>query len=128
MIYRSFEEVLTSCAPCIVLVYTDSDLTLRTIPNSSDTIANLDPNYTTYLHLIHTMSTLNPSYLRSLPSVRQRSALVYDLAKQGKLKCWRLDEEKMDAVVDYCIGTIQVRVCFRFEIVEFRSLGMSSRN
>lgn len=50
---------------------------------------------------------LTPSYLRSLPSIRQRSQLIYSLARQDKLQHFTLHEDKLDTVVDYCIGVIK---------------------
>jgi hypothetical protein len=50
---------------------------------------------------------LTPSYLRSLPSIRQRSQLVYSLALADKLQHFTLHEDKLDTVVDYCIRVIK---------------------
>jgi hypothetical protein len=50
---------------------------------------------------------LTPSYLRSLPSIRQRSSLIYSLALADKLQHFTLHEDKLDTVVDYCIKVIK---------------------
>jgi hypothetical protein len=50
---------------------------------------------------------LTPSYLRSLPSIRQRSSLIYSLALADKLQHFTLHEDKLDTVVDYCIRVIK---------------------
>ena len=50
------------------------------------------------------------SYLRSLPSIRERCTRVHELAKQGRLEYFDYHPEKEDEVVKFCIGIIQVSV------------------
>lgn len=50
---------------------------------------------------------LTPTYLHSLPSIRQRSGLIYSLALADKLQHFTLHEDKLDTVVDYCIKVIK---------------------
>lgn len=77
------------------------------------TIAHYHPTTSQHSRRHDTMSQsqpqppLTPSYLRSLPSIRQRSSLVYSLARQDKLQHFTLHEDKLDTVVDYCIGVMK---------------------
>jgi hypothetical protein len=41
-------------------------------------------------------------YLRSLPSVRERSTHVYRLAEARQLEYWAVDFAKLPSIVDYC--------------------------
>lgn len=45
-------------------------------------------------------------YLRTLQAVRERSQLVYDLAKQDKLQHFVLDESKLESVADYVLELV----------------------
>lgn len=48
------------------------------------------------------------AYLRSLGAVRARSKQVYDLIVAGKADHWDWDESKLQTVIDFCAGLIQV--------------------
>jgi hypothetical protein len=48
------------------------------------------------------------AYLQSLPAIRERCALVFNLAKDGKLEYWEYHAEKENEVIDYCANVIQV--------------------
>lgn len=48
------------------------------------------------------------AYLRSLGAVRDRSKQVYDLIVAGNADHWDWDESKLQTVVDFCAGLIQV--------------------
>ena len=54
--------------------------------------------------------TKDVDYLQSLSAVRQRSAEVYELAKQGKLDNWSLHEDKYVNIVAYCSDLMKVSV------------------
>ena len=47
------------------------------------------------------------TYLRSLQAVRDRSKLVFDLARAGEVDHWIWHEEKLDEVVQYCMDIIE---------------------
>lgn len=47
------------------------------------------------------------TYLRSLDAVRDRSQLVFDLAVRGKADHWDWNQDKLDDVVEYCLGIIK---------------------
>jgi hypothetical protein len=48
------------------------------------------------------------TYLRTLPSIRERCNRVYDLATQGKLQYFDYHSEKEDVAVELCIDIIKV--------------------
>lgn len=48
------------------------------------------------------------AYLRSLSAVRDRSKQVFDLVTQGKADHWDWHEDKLPAIIDYCLNIIQV--------------------
>lgn len=47
------------------------------------------------------------TYLRSLQAVRDRSKLVFDLARAGEVDHWTWHEDKLDEVVQYCMSIIE---------------------
>ena len=57
-----------------------------------------------------TDSAATVSYLRSLQAVGERSEQVFRLLQAGKLDHWDWQPEKLDGVVDYCIGLMEVCV------------------
>lgn len=48
------------------------------------------------------------AYLRTLPAVRQRCSLVFDLATQGKLQYFDYHPEKVVDAASFCIGLMKV--------------------
>lgn len=54
-----------------------------------------------------------PSYLRTLPAVRERCSKVYKLAQEGQLEYFELHEDKLAEVVDFC-GKIITVSCSTF--------------
>lgn len=47
------------------------------------------------------------TYLRSLTAVRERSQLIFDLARAGEADHWTWHEDKVDEVVQFCMGIIE---------------------
>jgi hypothetical protein len=52
--------------------------------------------------------TSGRSYLRTLPSIRERCSKVYELAQHDKLTFFSLHEDKLQEVVEYCGKIITV--------------------
>lgn len=55
-------------------------------------------------------------YLLSLCAIRERSKIVGDVAKAGKLSHFELHEDRLDDVVDFVIAVIKVRGSTAFEV------------
>ncbi len=47
-------------------------------------------------------------YLRTLPAVRERCGLIFDLAKQGKLQYLDYHADKEGVITEFCSGIIAV--------------------
>jgi hypothetical protein len=47
------------------------------------------------------------TYLRSLTAVRERSKLIFDLARAGEADHWTWHEDRLDEVVQFCMGIIE---------------------
>ena len=91
-------------------LYTLVVLTWRTRLSSTRYRNKHKDSSTTHPPTPSTMSTqpaLTPTYLRTLPSIRQRSTQVYHLALQSKLSSFDLHEPAYDPIVDYCISVIK---------------------
>lgn len=55
--------------------------------------------------------TTNPAaYLRSIHAVRERTRIVYDLAKKDQLKHFHVDMSKLSDTAQYVCSIIKVRI------------------
>ena len=86
---RACFKLTTSCALIALLSLSSPSLPPTCTPMSSPTSSG-------------------PSYLRTLPAVRERCSKVYALAQAGELEHFDLHEDKLETVVDFCANIIEV--------------------
>lgn len=70
------------------------------------------------------------AYLRSLAAVRERSKQVYELVVTGRSDHWDWHEDKLQDVVDFCAGLIEVRLPHQYSherrLIAFREILVGS--
>jgi hypothetical protein len=62
------------------------------------------------------------NHLLSLQAVREKAHIVFDLAKQGLLNHFDYHPDRLDAVVEYVVGIIQVGLFHLSPIIPVESM------